>query len=41
MDQGQVEEIELSMQYILDNHPARREYQSAEDFDNMLEDHPF
>lgn len=37
MDEGQVEEIELSMQYILSNHPARRDYVSAEEFDNMLE----
>ncbi len=38
LDQGQVEEIEMSMQYIIQNHPARKDYQSAEDFDNMLED---
>lgn len=37
MDEGQVEEIELSMQYILTNHPARKDYISAEEFDNMLE----
>lgn len=37
MDEGQVEEIELSMQYILSNHPARRDYISAEEFDQMLE----
>lgn len=37
MDEGQVEEIELSMQYILSNHPARRDYVSAEEFDNMME----
>lgn len=37
LDQGQVEEIELSMQYIIQNHPARKEYQSSEDFDNMLD----
>jgi membrane-bound lytic murein transglycosylase len=42
MDQGQVEEIEMSMQYILQNHPARAEYHSSEEFDNMLEDtNPF
>jgi MoxR-like ATPase len=38
MDQGQVEEIEVSMQYILQNHPARLEYQTSEDFDNMIEE---
>jgi hypothetical protein len=38
LDESQVEEIEMSMQYIIQNHPARREYVSAEDFDNMLED---
>jgi hypothetical protein len=37
MDEGQVEEIELSMQYILSNHPARQDYVSAEEFDNMME----
>jgi MoxR-like ATPase len=37
MDVSQVEEIELSMQYILTNHPARKDYQSAEEFDNMME----
>jgi hypothetical protein len=37
MDVSQVEEIELSMQYILANHPARKDYVSAEEFDNMME----
>lgn len=37
LDQGQVEEIELSMQYIMENHPARKDYVSAEEFDNMLD----
>lgn len=43
MDEGQVNEIEMSMQYILQNHPARKEYQSSEEFDQMLEseEHPF
>ena len=36
MDQGQVEEIELSMQYILSNHPARKDYQTSEDFDQII-----
>lgn len=40
MDQTQVEEIELSMQYILANHPARKDYQTSEDFDNMLSESP-
>ena len=38
LDEGQVEEIEMSMQYIISNHPARKEYMSAEEFDNMLEE---
>jgi ribosomal protein S20 len=38
LDEGQVEEIEMSMQYIIQNHPARKEYQSSEDFDNMIEE---
>ncbi len=38
LDEGQVEEIEMSMQYIIQNHPARKEYQSAEDFDQMIEE---
>ena len=37
MDEGQVEEIELSMQYILSNHPARKDYVAAEEFDAMME----
>jgi MoxR-like ATPase len=37
MDVSQVEEIELSMQYILANHPARKDYVSAEEFDTMME----
>jgi len=36
MDETQVEEIELSMQYILGNHPARKDYQSSEEFDAMM-----
>jgi MoxR-like ATPase len=41
LDEGQVEEIEMSMQYIIQNHPARKEYQTSEEFDQMLEDNPF
>lgn len=48
MDSGQVEEIETSMQYILSNHPARADYQTSEDFDQLIEEvapmtdaHPF
>jgi len=40
MDEGQVEEIEISMQYLLADHPARKDYQSSEEFDAMLEDSP-
>jgi hypothetical protein len=35
MDEGQVEEIELSMQYILQNHPSRQN-QGSEDFEAMM-----
>jgi len=35
MDEGQVDEIELSMQYILQSHPAR-ENQVTEDFEAMM-----
>ena len=41
LDEGQVEEIELSMQYILQSHPARKDYQSSEEFDMMMEEKPF
>jgi len=37
MDESQVEEIELSMQYILESHSARKDYQSSEEFDAMLD----
>ena len=36
MDESQVEEIEMSMQIILESHPARKDYQSSEEFDAML-----
>lgn len=37
MDEGQVDEIEASMQYILSSHPARREYvQDGSEVDEML-----
>ena len=37
MDAGQVEEIELSMQYILSNHPARKDEEvNSEEFDAMM-----
>jgi hypothetical protein len=39
MDETQVEEIELSMQYILANHPARTQATSA-DFDAMMSEAP-
>jgi ribosomal protein S20 len=45
MDIGQVEEIESTMQFILSNHPARADYQTSEDFDQMMnevtESNPF
>jgi len=37
MDQSQVEEIETTMQFMLDSHPARIDYQTSEEFDNMTE----
>jgi MoxR-like ATPase len=40
MDHTQVEEIEMSMQYILSSHPARKDYQSSEEFDKMLVETP-
>jgi MoxR-like ATPase len=36
MDEGQVEEIEMSMQYIISTHPARKDYQTSEEFDQMI-----
>jgi MoxR-like ATPase len=46
LDESQVEEIEMSMQYIIQNHPARRDYQSTGEFDQMMQEiatdeHPF
>ena len=42
MDNSQVEEIESTMQFILSNHPARADYQTAEEFDNAVEEtNPF
>ena len=38
MDQTQVEEIEISMQYIIQNHPARKDYQTSEEFDNLVQE---
>jgi len=37
MDVGQVEEIEMSMQYILQGHPARADYQTSEEFDAIID----
>ncbi len=36
MDESQVEEIELSMGYILQNHPARKDYQNTPEFNELL-----
>jgi MoxR-like ATPase len=36
MDSGQVNEIEISMQYILQNHPARVDDVSNEDLEDMM-----
>jgi ribosomal protein S20 len=41
LDEGQVEEIEMSMQYILQNHPARRDEIMSSEFDEIIEDKPF
>lgn len=40
MDVSQVEEIEMSMQYILSNHPARAAENSSEDFETMVSGMP-
>lgn len=40
MDESQVEEIELSMQYIMSNHPARQDIKDTEDFDAMMSEAP-
>jgi len=40
MDEGQVGEIEMSMQYVLSNHPARVAFQSSDDFDSVMEQAP-
>ena len=37
MDESQVEEIEISMNYIMQNHPARLEYQTSSDFDSVTD----
>jgi hypothetical protein len=36
MDSGQVNEIEISMQYILQNHPARVDNVSNTDLEDMM-----
>lgn len=36
MDETQVEEIEISMAYILENHPARKDYATTEDFEALM-----
>jgi MoxR-like ATPase len=36
MDQSQVEEIEVSMHYILQNHPARKDFQTSNDFEEAI-----
>ena len=38
MDQSQVEEIETSIAYILETHPARKDYQSNDGFNDMMEE---
>ena len=38
MDEGQVDEIEISMNYIMQNHPARKDYQSSEEFDSVMQE---
>jgi MoxR-like ATPase len=42
MDQTQVEEVEISMSYILENHPARKNKQLSQEFDEVPADNiPF
>lgn len=38
MDEGQVEELETSMGYLLSTHPARKDYQSSDEFDALMAD---
>jgi len=36
IDKDQVEEIEITMQYVLDNHPARKAYNPKDNFEDVL-----
>jgi hypothetical protein len=36
MDESQVQEVEISMSYIIENHPARKDQESSEEFDTMM-----
>ena len=38
MDETQVNEIETSIDFILSTHPARKDFQSSEEFETMLSD---
>lgn len=40
MDESQVQEVEISMSYILENHPARQEDNNSGDFDAMMAEMP-
>jgi MoxR-like ATPase len=40
MDKGQVEEIELSMQYILSSHPARQQTGTEESLEELMSEAP-
>ena len=38
IDTSQVEEVELSMQYILENHPVKKKAMMTEEFDKYMTD---
>lgn len=40
MDESQVQEVEISMSYILENHPARKNENNSDDFDAMMAEMP-
>jgi len=38
MDESQVQEVEISMSYIIENHPARKDQESTAEFDAIMEE---
>ena len=41
LDATQVEEIEHSMNYIIQNHPARKDYQTTDEFEALVDESQF